>query len=146
MQSEVTRFHIAMFTNDHVKQDHARLFTLDPIGRIEERRTAMLADPSHTRKFSKDNAIAIRRTVPFPQGEVFVSLKKPCLGCEVIKRFVKIDVGIGHTANGRKLLSKVHKKRAVHQRVRWETEQNGAELCKEWSDKQGAERDCRSFL
>jgi len=47
MQSEVTRFHMAMFANDHVKQDHAGLFTFDPIGRIKERRTAMLANPSH---------------------------------------------------------------------------------------------------
>jgi hypothetical protein len=69
MQSEVTRFHIAMFANDHVKQDHAGLFTFDPIGQIEERRAAMLADPSHTRNFSNDDAIAIRRIV-FPQGEV----------------------------------------------------------------------------
>jgi hypothetical protein len=69
MQSEVTRFHIAMFANDQVKQGHAGLFTFDPIGRIEERRTAMLTDPSHTRKFSNDDAIAIRRTVPFSQGK-----------------------------------------------------------------------------
>jgi hypothetical protein len=46
-QSEVTRFHMAMLANDHVKQNHAGLFTLDPIGRIEEWCTAMLADPSH---------------------------------------------------------------------------------------------------
>jgi hypothetical protein len=65
MQSEVTRFHVAMFANDHIKHDHARFFTFDPISGIEERCTAMLTDPSHTTKFSKDNAIAIRRTVPF---------------------------------------------------------------------------------
>jgi hypothetical protein len=69
MESEVTRFHMAMFANDDVKQDHARLFTLDPIGRIEERRAAMLTDPSHTGKFSNDDAIAIRRTVPFRKGK-----------------------------------------------------------------------------
>jgi hypothetical protein len=46
MQSEVTRFHIAMLANDDVKQDHAGLFTFDPIGRIDEWRAAMLADPS----------------------------------------------------------------------------------------------------
>jgi hypothetical protein len=69
MQSEVTRFQVAMFTNDDVKQDHARLFTCDPIGRIDEWRAAMLADPSHTRKFSNDDAIAIRRTVPFRKGK-----------------------------------------------------------------------------
>jgi hypothetical protein len=60
---------MAMFANDDVKQDHARLFTLDSIGRIEERRAAMLTDPSHTRKFSNDDAIAIRR-IFFPQAEV----------------------------------------------------------------------------
>ena len=48
MQSEVTRFHVAMLANDDVKQNYAGLFTFDPIGRIEEWRTAMLADPSHT--------------------------------------------------------------------------------------------------
>jgi hypothetical protein len=69
MQSEVTRFHIAMLANDDVKQDHAGLFTFDPIGRIDEWHAAMLADPSHITKFSKDNAIAIRRTVPFRKGK-----------------------------------------------------------------------------
>jgi hypothetical protein len=48
MQSEVTRFQMAMLANNHVKQNYAGLFTFDPIGRIEEWRTAMLADPSHT--------------------------------------------------------------------------------------------------
>jgi len=62
MQSEVTRFHIAMLANDDVKQDHAGLFTFDPIGRIEKWRAAMLADPSHIKKFSNDDAITIRRT------------------------------------------------------------------------------------
>jgi len=65
MQSEVTRFHIAMLANDDVKQDHPGIFTVDPIDRIDEWRPAMLADPSHTTKCSKDDAIAIRRTVPF---------------------------------------------------------------------------------
>ncbi len=86
MQSEVTRFHMAMFANDDVKQDHARLFTLDQIGRIEERRAAMLTDPAHTRKFSKDNAIAIRRTVPFSQGKYCKfkgTLSRLCSGQDV---------------------------------------------------------------
>ena len=104
MQSEVTRFHIAMFTNDDVKQDDARLFTCDPIGRIEERRAAMLTDPSHTRKFSNHDAIVIRRTVPFRKGKVFGGLKEPCLGCAMVKTFVKIGVGIEHTTNWRKIL------------------------------------------
>ena len=69
MQSEVTRFHIAMLANDDVKQDHAGLFTFDPVGRIDEWRAAMLADPSHTRKFSNDDAIANRLTVPFREGK-----------------------------------------------------------------------------
>ena len=47
MQSEVTRFHLAMSADDHVKQDDAGLFTLDSIGRIDEWRAAMLANPSH---------------------------------------------------------------------------------------------------
>jgi hypothetical protein len=71
IQSEVTRFHIAMLANDHVKQGHAGLFTFDPIGRIEERCTAMLADPSHARKFSNGSAIAIRRTVHSAEGSIW---------------------------------------------------------------------------
>ena len=62
VQSELSRFHIAMLANDDVKQDHAALFTFDSISRIEEWRAAMLADPSHIKKFSNDDAIAIRRT------------------------------------------------------------------------------------
>ena len=64
MQSQVTRFHAAMLANNHVKQNYAGLFTFDPIGRIEEWRTAMLADPSHTLRLSKLDAIATRRRVP----------------------------------------------------------------------------------
>jgi hypothetical protein len=41
MQSEVTRFHVARLANDDVKQNYAGLFTFDPIGRIEEWRTAI---------------------------------------------------------------------------------------------------------
>jgi hypothetical protein len=76
MQSEVMRFHVARLANDDVKQDHAGLFTFDPIGRIEEWRAAMLADPSHTRKFSNDDAIPIPRTVPFRKGNYW-KLKEP---------------------------------------------------------------------
>src|SRR5215831_10568894 len=54
MHSELSRFHIAMLANDDVKQDHAGVFTFDPISRIEEWRAAMLADPSHIKKFSND--------------------------------------------------------------------------------------------
>jgi len=50
-----------MLANDDVKQDHAGVFTFDPISRIEEWRAAMLADPFHIKKFSNDDAIAIRR-------------------------------------------------------------------------------------
>jgi hypothetical protein len=39
-----------MLANDDVKQDDAGLLPFDPIGRIEEWRAAMLADPSHTRE------------------------------------------------------------------------------------------------
>jgi hypothetical protein len=44
---------MAMLANDDVKQDHAGLFTFDPIGRIAEWRAAMLADPSHTWKIQQ---------------------------------------------------------------------------------------------
>ena len=47
MQSEVSRFYLAMSANDHVKQNHTGVFTCDPIGRIDDWRAAMLADPSH---------------------------------------------------------------------------------------------------
>jgi hypothetical protein len=82
MQSEITRFHMAMLANDDVKQDHAGLFTFDPIGRIDEWRAAMLADPYHARKFSNDDASAIRRTVPFRKGKYW-KLREP------MSRFVR---------------------------------------------------------
>ena len=90
MQSELSRFHIAMLANDDVKQDHAGLFTFDSISRIEEWRAAMLADPSHIKKFSNDDAIAIRRTFFLRKGKHW-KLKKPWsrVGA-VIKTFVKI--------------------------------------------------------
>ena len=46
MQSEVTRFHLAMAANNHVKHNHAGIFACNPIGGIHEWRPAMLADPS----------------------------------------------------------------------------------------------------
>jgi hypothetical protein len=63
----------------------------------------MLADPNHTRKFSKQDAILIAEQFLPARGSI-VSLKEPCLGCAVIKTFVKIGVGIGHTATGGKFL------------------------------------------
>ena len=62
--------HVTTVTNDEVQEDDAGVFAFDPIGRIDEWRAAMLADPSHTRKFSNDDAIAIRRTVPFRKGSI----------------------------------------------------------------------------
>jgi len=70
MQSELSRFHIAMLANDDVKQDHAGVFTFDPISRIEEWRAAMLADPFHIKKFSNDDAIAIRRKFFCAKGSI----------------------------------------------------------------------------
>src|SRR5215468_3410821 len=70
MHSELSRFHIAMLANDDVKQDHAGVFTFDPISRIEEWRAAMLADPSHIKKFSNDDAIAIRLTFFCAKGSI----------------------------------------------------------------------------
>jgi hypothetical protein len=63
----------------------------------------MLADPNHIRKFSKRDAIPIAEQFLPARGSI-VSLKEPCLGCAVIKTFVKIGVGIGHTATGGKFL------------------------------------------
>jgi hypothetical protein len=90
-------------TNDEVQKYHAGLFAFDPIWRIDEWRAAMLADPNHTRKFSKQDAIPIAEQFLSARGSI-VSLKEPCLGCAVIKTFVKIGVGIGHTATGGKFL------------------------------------------
>ena len=59
-----------MVANDDVKQEHAGLLTFNPIGRIEEWGATMLANPSHTRKFSNDDAIVIRRTVSFRKEEL----------------------------------------------------------------------------
>ena len=107
MQSEVTRFHIAMFTNDHVKQYHTRLFTFDPIGRIEKRRAAMLADPSHYSKIQQGQCHRDSSNSSFLAREVFVSLKEPCLGCAMVKTFMKIGVGIEHTATVASSLTRV---------------------------------------
>jgi len=131
MQSEVTRFHIAMFTNDHVKQYHTRLFTFDPIGRIEKRRAAMLADPSHYSKIQQGQCHRDSPNSSILQREEFGSLKESSLTCAMVKTFMKIGVGIEHTAPVASSYEGVHKKQAVHQRVRWETEQYGIELCKQ---------------
>jgi hypothetical protein len=114
-QSEFPRLHVTTVTNDEVQEYHAGLFAFDAIQRIDEWRAAMLADPNHTRKFSKQDA-----TEQFlsARGSI-VSLKEPCLGCAVIKTFVKIGVGIGHTATGGKFLRRGHEKRVVHRRVRY---------------------------
>jgi hypothetical protein len=57
----------------------------------------MLADPSHIKKFSNDDAIAIRRTFFLRKGKHW-KLKKPRsrVGA-VIKTFVEIGVRIGRT-------------------------------------------------
>jgi hypothetical protein len=110
--------HVTTVTNDEVQKYHAGLFAFDPIWRIDEWRAAMLADPNHTRKFSKRDAIPIAEQFLSARGSI-VSLKEPCLGYAVIKTFVKIGVGIGHTATGGKFLRRGHEKRVVHRRVRY---------------------------
>src|SRR5437870_4240452 len=68
-QSEFPRLHVTTVTNDEVQEDDAGLFAFDPIWRIDERREAMLADPNHTRKSSKDDAIPIAERF-LSEGEV----------------------------------------------------------------------------
>jgi hypothetical protein len=68
-QSEFPRLHITAVTNDEVQEYHTELFAFDPIWRIGEWRLAMLADPNHTRKFSKRDAIPIASQF-LPRGEV----------------------------------------------------------------------------
>jgi hypothetical protein len=63
-------------TNDEVQEDDTGLFAFDPIRRIDERREAMLADPNHTRKSSKDDAIPIAERFLPGRGSI-VSLKEP---------------------------------------------------------------------
>ncbi len=132
MQSEVTRFHIAMFANDDVKQDDARLFTFDPIGRIQEWRAAMLTNPSHTRKFSNHDAIAIRQTVPFRKGKYW-KLKEPmsrlCDGQDVYENRCRYWTSVLDIQRLQENSLRRGIKTAVHQRVRYgETEQYGIEL------------------
>jgi hypothetical protein len=81
--------HVTTVTNDEVQEDDAGVFAFDPIGRIDEWRAAMLADPNHRRKFSKQDAIPTAEQFFSARGSI-VSLKEPCLGCAVIKTFVKI--------------------------------------------------------
>jgi hypothetical protein len=99
--------HVTTVTNDEIQEYHAGLFAFDPIWRIDEWRAAMLADPNHTRKFSKQDAIPIAQQFLSARGSI-VSLKEPCLGCAVIKTFVKIGVGIGHTTTEGKCLRRGH--------------------------------------
>jgi hypothetical protein len=94
-------------TNDEIQEYHAGLFAFHPIWRIDEWRAAMLADPNHTRKFSKQDAIPIAQQFLSGRGSI-VSLKEPCLGCAVIKTFVKIGVGIGRTTTEGKSLRRGH--------------------------------------
>jgi hypothetical protein len=103
MQSEFSRLQVTTVTNDEVQEYHTELFAFDPIWRIDEWCGAMLANPNHTRKFSKQDAISIAKQF-LSARESMVSLKEPCLGCAVIKALVKIGVGIGHTATGGKCL------------------------------------------
>ena len=63
-----------------VQEDDAGLFAFDPIRRIDEWREAMLADPNHTRKFSKEDAIPIAKKFLSARGSI-VSLK------EIMSRF-----------------------------------------------------------
>jgi hypothetical protein len=48
----------------------------------------MSADPNHTRKFSKQDAVPIAEQFLSARGSI-VSLKEPCPVCAVIKTFVK---------------------------------------------------------
>jgi hypothetical protein len=68
-QSEFPRLHVTTVTNDEVQEYHAGLFAFDAIRRIDEWRAAMLADPNHTRKFSKQDAVPIAEQF-LPRGEV----------------------------------------------------------------------------
>jgi hypothetical protein len=61
-------FHIAMLANDDVKQDHAGIFTVDPIGRIDEWRAAMLAVHPIQQNLA--------RTMPSRFGEQFLSVSE----------------------------------------------------------------------
>ena len=68
-QSEFPCLHVTTVTNDEVQEYHAGLFAFDPIWRIDEWRAAMLADPNHRRKFSKQDPSRPPNS-SFPQGEV----------------------------------------------------------------------------
>lgn len=80
--------HVTTVTNDEVQEYHAGLFAFDAIRRIDEWRAAMSADPNHTRKFSKQDAVPIAEQFLSARGSI-VSLKEPCPVCAVIKTFVK---------------------------------------------------------
>ena len=56
VESQSLRLEGAVMTNNEVEQNDSRLFAFDPIGRIDEWSSAMLADPSHNRRLSKGHA------------------------------------------------------------------------------------------
>ena len=75
-QSEFPRLQVTTVTNEEVQEDDAGLFAFYPIRRIDEWRAAMLADPNHTRKISKEDAIPIaERSRSAREG--IVSLEEP---------------------------------------------------------------------
>jgi hypothetical protein len=126
-QSEFPRLHVTTVTNDEVQEYHTGLFAFDSIWRIDEWRAAMLADPNHTRKFSKQDAIPIAEQFLSARGSI-VSLKEPCLGCAVIKTCLKIDVSVRRTTTEGKCLRMGHENgRASTSPIRG-TEQHGIEL------------------
>ena len=59
---------VTTVTNKEVQEDDAGLFAFYPIRGIDEWPAAMLADPNHTRKISKEDAILITERSA-PQGE-----------------------------------------------------------------------------
>ena len=61
---------VTTVTNDEVQEDDAGLFAFDPIRRVDEWREAMLADPNHTRKISKEDAIPIAERFLSARGSI----------------------------------------------------------------------------
>src|SRR5262245_5577517 len=108
MQSELPSLQVTTVTNDEVQEYHTELFAFDPIWRSDEWSVAMLANPNHTRKFSKQKAIPIAEQF-LSARESMVSLKEPCLGCasdqgvcenrcryRTYSDWRKIPKGVGH--------------------------------------------------
>jgi hypothetical protein len=75
-QSEFPRLQVTTVTNKEVQEDDAGLFAFYPIRRIDEWPAAMLADPNHTRKISKEDAILIAERFRSAR-ESIVSLEDP---------------------------------------------------------------------